>query len=161
MHLKAKHFAYIPKVSHHFITLHLIPMTNVCKVKARRALPNYVIIKNILFDVSQVIEDAILYNKDAKMNIRNPFFIYVLCKQADVPLEDNESWIHPIKAMVKKDKLDVPRPKKVYDSGNEPSLEDELREYSHSPNNPPPHHHHPRRRTHSVLPLHWRTRYMT
>ena len=44
-----------------------------------------------------------------------------------VPLEDNEAWIHPIKAiMVKKDKPGVPRPEEVYDSGKEPSDEDEL-----------------------------------
>ena len=47
-----------------------------------------------------------------------------------MPLEDNEAWIHPIKAiMVKRDKQRVPRPERVYDSGNEPSDEDELREY--------------------------------
>ena len=64
------------------------------------------------------------------MNLGHPFLIYGLCKQAEVPLEDNEAWIHPIKAiMVKKDKSGIPRPKKVCDSGNEPSDEDELREY--------------------------------
>ena len=31
--------------------------------------------------------------------------------------------------MVKKDKLGVPRPKEVYDSGNEPLDEEELRAY--------------------------------
>ena len=47
-----------------------------------------------------------------------------------MPLEDNEAWIHPIKAiMVKRDKPGVPRPEGMYDSGNEPSDEDELREY--------------------------------
>ena len=47
-----------------------------------------------------------------------------------MPLEDNEAWIHPIKAiMVKGDKPGAPRPEGVYDSGNEPSDEDELREY--------------------------------
>ena len=50
-----------------------------------------------------------------------------------MPLEDNEGWIHPIKAiMVKKDKPGVPRPEKVYDSGNEPSDEEELRAYQSS-----------------------------
>ena len=45
-----------------------------------------------------------------------------------MPLEDNEAWINPIKAiMVKKDKPGVPRPEEVYDSGNEPFNEDELR----------------------------------
>ena len=45
-----------------------------------------------------------------------------------MPLEDNEAWIHPIKAiMVKKDKPGVPRLEEVYDSGNEPSYENELR----------------------------------
>ena len=29
VHFEAKHLAYIPKVWHHFITLHLIPMINV------------------------------------------------------------------------------------------------------------------------------------
>ena len=63
-----------------------------------------------------------------KMNLEHPFLIYDLCKQAEVPLEDNEAWINPIKAiMVKKDKPGVPRPEEVYDSGNEPFNEDELR----------------------------------
>ena len=129
VHFKAKHLAYIPKIWHYFITSRLIPTTNVCKVMAKRALLNYAIIQDIPF-VGQVIEDAILYNKDAKMNLRHRFLIYGLCKQAQVPLEDNEAWIHPIKAiMVKKDKRGVPRPKEVYDSGNEPSNEDELRAY--------------------------------
>ena len=47
-----------------------------------------------------------------------------------MPLEDNEVWIHPIKViMVKRDKPGVPQPEAVYDSGNEPSDEDELQEY--------------------------------
>ena len=47
-----------------------------------------------------------------------------------MPLKDNEAWINPIKAiMVKKDKPGVPRPEEVYDSGNEPSNEYELRAY--------------------------------
>ena len=47
-----------------------------------------------------------------------------------MPLEDNEAWIHPIKAMmVKKDKPGVPRLEEVFDSGNEPLDEDELRAY--------------------------------
>ena len=42
-----------------------------------------------------------------------------------MPLEDNEAWIHPIKAiMVKKDRPGVPRAKEVY-----PSDKDELRAY--------------------------------
>ena len=126
--VKAKHLAYIPKVWHDFITSRLIPMTNVCEVTAKRALLNYAIIQDIPFDVKQVIEDAILYNKDAKMNLGHPFLIYGLCKQVEVPLEDNEAWIHSIKAiMVKKDKLGVPRSEEVYDLRNEPSDEDELR----------------------------------
>ena len=130
VHFKAKHLAYIPKVWHHFITSRLIPMTNVCQVTTKRALLNYAIIQDIPFDISQVIEDAILYNRDAKMNLEHPFLIYGLCKQVRVPLEDNEVWIHPIKAiMVKKDKPGVPRPEEVYNSGNEPSEEDELRAY--------------------------------
>ena len=105
-------------------------MTNVCEVTAKRALLNYAIIQDIPFDVGQVIGDAILCNKDAKMNLGHPFLIYDLCKQVGVPLEDNEAWIHPIKEiMVKKDKLSVPKPEEVYDSGNEPSDEDELRAY--------------------------------
>ena len=128
VHFKAKHLAYIPKVWHHFITSHLIPTTNVCEVTAKRALLNYSIIQDIPFDVGQVIKDAILYNKDAKM--KHPFLIYGLCKQAGVHLEDNESLIHPIKAiMVKKDKPGVSRLEEVYDSGNELSDEDELRAY--------------------------------
>ena len=97
---------------------------------AKRALLNYAIIQDIPFDVGQVIEDAILYNKDAEMNLGPPFLIYGLCKQARVPLEDNGAWIHPIKAIiVKKDKMGVPRPEEVYDSGNEPSDDDDLRAY--------------------------------
>ena len=130
MHFKAKHLAYITKVWHHFITSRLIPVTNVCEVTTKRALLNYVIIQNIPFDVSQVLEDVTLYNKDAKMNLGHPFLIYGLCKQVGVPLEDNEAWIHLIKAIiVKKDKSGVPRLEEVYDSGNEPSDEDELRAY--------------------------------
>ena len=130
VHFKAKNLAYIPKVWHHFITSRLIPMTNVCEVTAKRALLNYAIIQDIPFDVGQVIEDAILLYQDAKMNLGHPFLIYGLCQRAGVPLEDNEAWIHPIKAiMVKRDKLGVPRPEGMYDSGNEPSDEDELHEY--------------------------------
>ena len=47
-----------------------------------------------------------------------------------MPLDYNEVWIHPIKALtVKRDKPGVPRPEGMYDSGNEPSDEDELYEY--------------------------------
>ena len=64
------------------------------------------------------------------MNLGHKFLIFGLCKRVGVPLEDNEEWIHPIKAIsVKKDKPGVPRPEEVYDSGNEPLDEDELREY--------------------------------
>ena len=91
MHFKAKHLAYIPKVWHHFITSCLIPTTNMCEVMAKRALLNYAIIQGIPFYVEQVIEDAILYNKDAKMNLRYLFLIYGLCSQSGVPLEDNEA----------------------------------------------------------------------
>ena len=73
MHFKAKHLAYIPKVWHHFITSRLIPITNVCEVTAKCVMLNYVIIQDIPFDVGQVIEDAILYNKDMKMNLDTPF----------------------------------------------------------------------------------------
>ena len=65
-----------------------------------------------------------------KMNIGHSFLIFYLCKKAEVPLEDNEAWIHLIKAiMVKKNKPGVLRPEEVYDSGNEPSYEDELGAY--------------------------------
>ena len=130
VHFKAKHLAYIPKVWHHFITSRLILTTNVCEVTAKRALLNYAIIQDIPFDVGQVIEDAILHNRDAKMNLGHPFLIYDLCKCAGVPLEDNEAWIHPIKAIsVKHDKPVVPRPEGTYCSGNEPLDEDEFQEY--------------------------------
>ena len=130
VHFKAKHLAYIPKVWHHFTTSRLIPTTNVCEVTAKRALLNYAIIQDIPFDVGQVIEDAILRNRDAKMNLGHPFLIYGLCKRVGVPLDDNEAWLHPIKAIsVKRDKPGVPRPEGVYDSGHEPSDEEELHDY--------------------------------
>ena len=119
-----------PKVWHHFIMSRLIPTTNVCEVTAKRALLNYAIIQDIPFDVGQVIEDAILHNRDAKMNLGHPFLIHGLCKRAGVPLDDNEAWLHPIKAIsVKRDKPGVPRPEGAYDSGHEPSDEDELHDY--------------------------------
>ena len=95
VHFKAKNSAYIPKVWHYFITSRLIPTTNVCEVTAKRALLNYAIIQDIPFHVGQVIEDAILHNRDAKMNLGHPFLIYGVCKQAGVPLDDNEAWLHP------------------------------------------------------------------
>ena len=130
MHFKAKHLAYIPKVWHYFITSRLIPTTKVCKVTAKRALLNFSIIQNIPFDVSQIIEDAILYNRDAKMNLEHLFLVYGLCKNAGVSLENNEGWIHPIKAIVvKKDKSGFPRSNAIYDSGHEPLDEEELKAY--------------------------------
>ena len=78
VHFKAKHLAFIPKVWHHFITSRLIPTTNVCEVTANRALLNYAILQDIPFDVGQVIEDAILHNRDAKMNLGHPFLIFGL-----------------------------------------------------------------------------------
>ena len=105
-------------------------MTNVCEVTAKRALLNFAIIQDIPFDVGQVIEDAILYNRDAKMNLEHPFLIYGLYKNVGVPPEDNKAWIHPIKAIVvKKDKPGVPRSKAVYDLGHEPLDEEELTAY--------------------------------
>ena len=80
VHFKAKNLAYIPKVWHHFITSRLIPTMNVWEVTAKRALLNYAIIQDIPFDVGQVIEDAILHNRDTKMNLGHPFLIYDLCK---------------------------------------------------------------------------------
>ena len=133
VHFKAKHLAYIPKVWHHFITSRLIPTTNVCEVTAKHALLNYAIIQDIPFDVGLVIEDTILHNRDAKMNLGHPFLIYGLCKRVGVPLDDNEAWLHPIKAIsIKRDKLGVPRPEGAYDSGHEPSDEDELHDYQAS-----------------------------
>ena len=130
VNFKAKHLAYIPKVWHHFITSRLIPTTNVCEVTAQRSLLNYAILQDIPFDVGQVIEDAILHNLDAKMNLGHPFLIFGLCKQAGVPLDDNEAWLHPIKAIsVKRDTPGVPQPEGVYDSGHKPSDEDELPDY--------------------------------
>ena len=78
VHFKAKHLAYILKVWHHFITSRLILTTNVFEVTAKRALLNYAIIQDIPFDVGQVIEDAILHNRDAKMNLGHLFLIYGL-----------------------------------------------------------------------------------
>ena len=130
VHFKAKHLAFIPKVWHHFITPRLIPTTNVCEVTAKRALLNYAIIQDIPFDVGQVIEDSILHNRDTKMNLGHPFLIFGLCKRAGVPLDDNEAWLHPIKAIsVKRDKPGVPRLEGIYDSSHEPSDEDELPDY--------------------------------
>ena len=64
------------------------------------------------------------------MNLGHPFLIYGLCKNVGVPLEDNEAWIHPIKAIVvKKDKPSIPQSNPVYDSGHESSNEEELTEY--------------------------------
>ena len=156
VHFKAKHLAFIPKVWHHFITSRLIPTTNVCEVTAKRALLNYAILQDIPFDVGQVIEDAILHNRDAKMNLGHPFLISGLCKRTGVPLDDNEAWLHPVKAIsVKRDTPGVPRPEGVYDSDHEPSDEDELHEYQAryaswaipretlaSPPPTHPHHHH-------------------
>ena len=103
---------------------------NVCQMTAKHALLNYAIIQDIPFDVGQVIEDAILYNRDAKMNLGHPFLIYRLYMKARVPLTSNEVWILQIKVIVvKKNKLGVLRPKGVYDSGNVPLDEEELRAY--------------------------------
>ena len=67
------------------------------------------------------------------MYLGHPFLIYGLCQKARVPLEDNETWIHPIKAtVVKKKKSGIPRPEEVYDSGHEPSNEEELKAYQTS-----------------------------
>ena len=85
VNFKAKHLAFIPKVWHHFFTSRLIPTTNVSEVTAKRALLNYAILQDIAFDVGQVIEDAILHNRDAKMKLGNPFLIFGLCKRAGVP----------------------------------------------------------------------------
>ena len=80
--------------------------------------------------MGQVIEDAILYKKEAKMNLGHLFLIYGLCKKPGVPLESTETWIQPIKAIiVKKNKSGVPRPDEVYDSRNKPSDEEELKAY--------------------------------
>ena len=91
IHFKEKHLSYIRMVCHHFITSRLIPTTNVCEVTAKQALLNFSILQGIPFDVGQVIEDVILYNKDAKINLWHPFLIFGLCKKAGVPLEDNKA----------------------------------------------------------------------
>ena len=165
MHFKAKHLAYIPKVWHHLITFHLIPTTNVCEVTAKRALLNFAINQDISFDVGRVIEDATLYNRDAKINLGHPFLIYGMCKNAGVSLEDNEAWIHPITAIVvKKDKSCVPRSDMVFYSGHEPSDEEELTAYRpclacvrrprvRPTPHPPPIHPHPST-AHLPLPIH-------
>ena len=120
----------IPTEWRHFITSRLISTTNVCEVTAKRALLNYAIIQDIPFDAGKVIKDAILYNKDAKMNLRHPFLNYGLCKNAGIPLEDSEAWINLVKAIVvKKNKPSVLRLREVYDSWHEPSDEDELKAY--------------------------------
>ena len=62
-----------------------------CEVTIKRALLNYAIIQDIPFDLGQVKEDDILYNKDTKMNLGHPFLIYGLCKKARVPLESSEA----------------------------------------------------------------------
>ena len=80
VHFKAKHLVFISKVWHHFITSRLISTTNVCEVKAKRSLLNYAIMQDKPFDVGQVIEDAILHNRDAKMNLGHPYLIFGLCK---------------------------------------------------------------------------------
>ena len=107
------------------------------------------------------------------MNLEHPFLIYGLCKQDGGPLEDNEAYIHPIKAiMVKKDKPGVPRPEEVCDSGNEPRMRTSLKPnnlgigYKQMPrerrdSHPPNPHNHPMRRTLPVLLLYSRTRSMT
>ena len=47
-----------------------------------------------------------------------------------MPLDDTEAWLHPIKAIsIKQDKPGVPRPEGAYDSGHEPSDEDDLHYY--------------------------------
>ena len=55
------------------------------------------------------------------MNLGHPFLIFGLCQKVGVTLEDNEAWIHPIKAIyIKKGKPSVPCPEEVYDLGNKP-----------------------------------------
>ena len=85
VHFKAKHLAFIPKVWHHFITSRLVPTTNVCEVTAKCALLNYAIIQDIPFDVGQVIEDAILHNRDAKMNLGHPFSYLAYANEPGCP----------------------------------------------------------------------------
>ena len=64
-----------------------------CEVIAKRDLLNYAIIQDIPFDVGQVIEVAILSNKEAKINLGHPFLLYGLCKKDGVPLTSDEAWI--------------------------------------------------------------------
>ena len=72
---KAKHFLYVPRVWHHFITSQILPSTNVCKVTKEKATLNYVVLKDIKFNVGKIIEKAIWYNRDKKMNLGHPFLI--------------------------------------------------------------------------------------
>ena len=119
IHIKARQLAYIPKVWHHFITSRLIPTTNDCEVTAKPALLNFSILQDIPFDVGQVIEDAILHNKYAKMNLGHPFLIFGLCKKAGEPLEHNEAWIHPIFNL---QKLEIPKLKREKNKINQEKL---------------------------------------
>ena len=91
---------------HHFASY---STTNVCEVTAQRSLLNYAILQDIPFDVGQVIEDAILHNRDAKMNLGHPFLIFGLCKQAGVPLDNNEACSSDQGHIVKRDTPGVPQ----------------------------------------------------
>ena len=47
-----------------------------------------------------------------------------------MPLDDNEAWLHPIKAIsVKRDKSGIPQTEGTYDSGHKPSDDEELHDY--------------------------------
>ena len=84
------------------------------------------------FPASHLTHEIVKLGLQNTLNMSKTTRVYfgVLHKKAGVPLEDNEAWIHPIKAIsVKKDKPGVPRLEEVYNSGNEPSDEDELRAY--------------------------------
>ena len=78
VNFKAKHLTYVPKAWHHFITSRLLPSTNVCAVTKELVVLNYASLKDIKFDVGEIIEEAIWYNKYEKMNLGHPFLIFQL-----------------------------------------------------------------------------------
>ena len=59
VNFKAKYLKYVPKVWHHFITLRILPNTNICEVTKERALLNYAILQDIKFDIVKIIEEVI------------------------------------------------------------------------------------------------------
>ena len=72
------------------------------------------------------------------MNLGYPFLIFQLCKQARVPITNQDYLLHPIKAIVVRKKIGalVPQPQGIVDSGNE-STSDENEE-DEDDKQPPP-----------------------